>query len=157
MTIERLRGRPFICMTDAASSMNWKSLAKLSENRFQNIPAIPGVYFVRFSPGGRQTPLRRAGGLERSSLLYIGMTEKDLRSRLMTFWKALHDKGEPVTPHTAGNTFVKFGFRRNFFPKGLYVSWHPTRKAREEEKRLLHRYLRRYLDTPPLNLTVPRW
>jgi len=76
----------------------WHKLEDLAGERFSNIPKSPGVYFVRWSRGGKLVPIHRLGGCDNKGILYIGSSKKDLRRRIREFWKAIGEKN--VERHT---------------------------------------------------------
>lgn len=138
--------------------MRWSSLEQLSKSGFESVPEKPGVYKINFRSNGKPKPIAKAGGIDRNGIVYIGRSE-NLRHRIKIFWKGLRDKRSKIkTGHSGANTYVLIGFGRKFSQKNLYVIWKTCakEKTKEGEKALLHTYVKKYLDTPPLNLTVQR-
>lgn len=95
-------------------------------------------------------------------VFYIGETEskQGLRHRIRLFWKGVHEKGETLeelsVPHTGANTYVIYDFSRKFPIDCLEVRWAVVDKPSEVERQLLEEYIKKYLDKPPLNLSVRR-
>jgi hypothetical protein len=139
----------------------WHKLEDLAEERFSNIPKSPGVYFVRWSRGGKPVPIHRLGGCDNKGILYIGSSKKDLR-RIREFWKAIGEKN--VERHTI---FATLAFCRPPFCglsglvklSELEVSWEvlgSPEDARGQEWAAIYLYCRRCKEPPSLNLNIGR-
>ena len=140
----------------------WYPFKELERIDFRPIPTSKGVYQIRCAVNGRPIIIPRAGGCDENGILYIGKTEskQGLRHRIRLFWKGVHEKGETLeelsVPHTGANTYVIYSFSRKFPIDSLEVRWAVVDNPSEVERRLLEEYARKYLDKPPLNLTIRR-
>jgi len=130
---------------------NWFDLHRL---RFEDVPKEPGVYEVRWAVNGVPQTINRVDGADDSGLLYIGGSI-NLRRRIKNFWdRVMGGKA----PHTAGHTYKAYNFERKFRPEQLQVRWAliPKEELQKAESHLLEEYVKKFLDKPPLNLSVKR-
>jgi len=140
----------------------WYSFKELEKLGFKPIPVSKGVYQIRCAVKGRPIVISRAGGNDEDGILYIGKTEskQGLRHRIRLFWKGVHERGKTLeelsVPHTGANTYVIYGFSRKFPIDCLEVRWAIVDNPSEVERKLLREYAERYLDKPPLNLSIRR-
>jgi predicted GIY-YIG superfamily endonuclease len=111
-------------------------------------------YQVRQAINGKPQPINRLDRADNSGLLYIGVST-NLQSRIKNFWKRL--KGGKA-PHTAGHTFTAYNFERKIRPDHLEVRWVQLQKRELDntETIFLEKYVKKFLDKPPLNLAVKR-
>jgi predicted GIY-YIG superfamily endonuclease len=112
-------------------------------------PEKPGVYELRYAPRGRPARLRRLVGVDAEALFYIG-SSKNLRRRLAQFYRGYS--------HSAAGTYKRF-YRSRFALEDLEFRWGISRSktsAVSSERRMLLRYMNRFLDRPPLNLELMR-
>jgi len=132
----------------------WSERLLLSTEKLDGIPPFSGVYEIRWAIEGRPRPIARVDGVDENGLLYIGKAE-NLRSRIKAFWRYIRsEKGQ----HTAGYTYVFYDYEKKFRPDQLEVRWMtvPEDEMDKEETRLLDEYINKYLDRPPLNLSIKR-
>jgi hypothetical protein len=135
----------------------WYKLKDLAKKRFSIIPKNLGVYFVRWSGGGRPIPIHRLGGCDEKGILYIGSSEGDLRRRIRELWKAITEKN--VKQHTIFATLAFCGLSDLVRLSELEVSWEvlgSPEDARRQEWAAIYLYCRKYKEPPPLNLNVGR-
>jgi len=135
----------------------WYKLKDLAKKRFSIIPKNPGVYFVRWSGGGRPIPIHRLGGCDEKGILYIGSSEGDLRRRIRELWKAITEKN--VKQHTIFATLAFCGLSDLVRLSELEVSWEvlgSPEDTRRQEWAAIYLYCRKYKEPPPLNLNVER-
>jgi len=119
----------------------------------ETVPEGPGIYRVRYVKDNVAQPVRRFNGQDDQGLLYVGQTAH-LGRRLQGFMKSARSG---TVGHSAGRTFYMY-YTGRLNLKGLQFSWSavPIGKAKELERKLLDRYQRRYLDRPPLNISLMR-
>lgn len=140
----------------------WYSFKELEKMNFKPVPISKGVYQIRCAINGKPIIIPRAGEDDKDGILYIGKTEskRGLKQRIRLFWKGIHEKGKTLedlsVPHTGANTYVIYGFSRRFPIECLEVKWAIVDSPLEVERKLLEEYVRRYLDKPPLNLSIRR-
>jgi hypothetical protein len=108
----------------------WYKLKDLAEERFGIIPKNPGVYFVRWSRGGRPVPIHRLGGCDDKGILYIGPSKRDLR-RIREFWKAITE--ENAGQHTIFATLAFCDLSEFVRLNELEVSWEVSRSPEDAE------------------------
>jgi hypothetical protein len=135
----------------------WYKLEDLAGERFSNIPKSPGVYFVRWSRGGKPVPIHRLGGCDNKGILYIGSSKRDLRRRIREFWKATTEKN--VEQHTIFATLAFCDLSDLVRLSELEVSWKvlgSPEDARGQEWAAIYLYCRKYKEPPPLNLSIGR-
>ncbi len=125
--------------------MRWRKLS--SAHSIKSIPES-GVYQIRWSPDGRPKHIERLNGIDRNGVLYIGQSSR-LPSRIIG-----HYRGRG----TFSETFVAYEFGRRISKDDLQVRWTEvgTEKLLNEEERLLTKYIKRYLDSPPMNMGIRR-
>lgn len=134
--------------------MKWTNWFPIHNLKFEDIPKEPGIYQVRWAINGKPQPINRLDRADNSGLLYIGVST-NLQSRIKNFWKRL--KGGKA-PHTAGHTFTAYNFERKIRPEHLEVRWAQLQKRELDstETIFLEKYVKKFLDKPPLNLAVKR-
>lgn len=79
----------------------------------------------------------------------------NLKSRIRGFWRYItSEKGQ----HTAGFTYIFYMYKRKIKPEQLGVRWMllPKDEIDYIETNLLDDYLNKYLDSPPLNISIKR-
>ena len=132
----------------------WAEWLLLKTEDFQSIPRSPGVYEIRWAIEGKPQPIDRVDGVDAEGLLYIGKT-KNLRSRTRSFWRYIKTE---KSRHTAGYTYVFYDYERKFRPDQLEVRWMTVSQDEidKEETKLLDDYINKYLDRPPLNISIKR-
>lgn len=167
----------------ASNSLNWTNWLKFkniwvwneSKNCFQSknksnlIPEDSGVYEVRcVQENGKPIQIQRANGVDTEGILYIG-SSCDLGERIKTFWRGVNENLPPAqlkVPHSGANTYAIFQFSKKFPLDSLEVRWAvvsgtPSSSNQDPwkvvEKALLEDYMARFLDKPPLNLSIMRW
>lgn len=133
---------------------NWSKWNGLRTLDFSSIPSSSGVYQIRWGINGKPQVIRRANGDDDSGLLYIGKS-KNLQDRIKKFWRRIHGRGG----HTAGWTYDFYEYRKKFKPEQMEVRWVqlPEDEIGEMEVYLLLEYVGKYLDRPPLNISIPRY
>jgi len=136
--------------------LDWSGWSRLIDLKTDDVPNRPGVYQVRcVDADGRPVRIFRAGGVDGEGILFVGCGG-NLRKRVRKLRRALisGDRG-----HSEVATYVRYGFARQFPPDRLEIRWAEL-QSEDEAKRakamLLNKYMRTYLDTPPLNLQVMR-
>jgi len=117
------------------------------------VPKRPGIYQVRHVKDKVAQPVQRFNGQDDQGLLYIGQTT-NLRRRLREFMKSACSG---TAGHSAGRTFHMY-YAVRLKPDDLEFSWLAVSigKAKTLERKLLDRYQKRYLDRPPLNISLMR-
>ena len=132
----------------------WSKWTSLKTLDFSSIPSSSGVYQIRWAIDGKPQVIHRANGDDNSGLLYIGKS-KTLRSRIGVFWKDVINKTEV---HTAGYTYFYYSYEKKFKPEQLGVRWSPLPEDEFDswEDELLEDYAGKYLESPPLNIRLPR-
>lgn len=134
---------------------NLERLCELGENDFEEVPKEAGVYMIRcVDSEGKPIKIPRAGGIDEEGILYIGKTI-NLRERTKSFWDVAL-KGTRKK-HSGASTYYYFDFNRVFPKDQLEVRWIITHQPERIEKLLLNSYMKKYLDTPPLNLNIRRY
>jgi len=122
------------------------------------VPKEPGVYAIRYAPGGKPKTIGRVFRPDPKGILCYGMAGGDLRGRLHAFYRAAAGMGKPQ--HAEGERFCKLKYPRNGYPlKNVQVRWRTCRSkknASETEAELLNKYARQYGEAPPLNRQVPK-
>ena len=123
----------------------WKPL---NEENIKNVPDESGVYQIRC----KGKPIERLLKSDEGGILDIGESG-NLQHRLHTFFRCIRDPNRGG--HSAGMRFAALKLSSNGFPKDdLEFRWKLTsskKSARNEEKKLLGAYLRRFRELPPLN------
>ena len=135
----------------------WYKLEDLAKERFSNVSKSPGVYFVRWSRGGKPVPIHRLGGCDNKGILYIGSSKKDLRRRIKEFWKAITEKN--VEQHTIFAALAFCDLSDLVRLSELEVSWKvlgSPEDARDQEWVAIYLYCKKYKEPPPLNLNIGR-
>jgi len=135
---------------------NWHRLKNLAKNKFRDVPTDIGVYQIRcVSPSGEPIKIHRAAGIDDEGILYIGAAwKRNIRSRVRAFWGIIA-RGR-VRGHSGALTYVRYQFDRLYPKEMLEVRWAVVENPRDIERILLEEYMEKYLDTPPLNLSVGR-
>ena len=140
----------------------WYSFKELEKSRFRPVPTNKGVYQIRCAINGKPIVIPRSGEVDKYGILYIGKTEsrKGIKYRVRLFWKGVHEKGKTLEElsvrHTGANTYVIYNFSRKFPVNYLEVRWAIVDNPSEVERELLWEYAKKYLDKPPLNLSIRR-
>jgi len=114
------------------------------------LPNEPGVYrLIALNTRGRPKPLARVGGKDSQGVLYIGRSQ-NLRSRLRSLRRMLFD-GAPLG-HIAGLTYRASPAIRRFAPPSR-IAFHfkASDDYKEQERKRLRTYFRKYGEVPPLN------
>ena len=135
----------------------WYSFKYLEEKDFKCVPPKSGVYQIRCAINGKPIPINRVKDTDKEGILYIGGT-KSLRGRIRAFWRGIHKKSGSFN-HTAARTYVTYNYSEKFPMCCLEVRWaeiDDPRDALSVEKKLLDEYIEKYLDKPPLNLSIRR-
>jgi hypothetical protein len=135
--------------------MAWYKLEYLAKEEFNDVPQSPGVYFVRWSKGGRPVPVHRLGGRDDKGILYVG-SSKNLRDRIEQLWKAIE---EGFRQHTVSTTFAFCGLLDLVKSSELEASWKVLKSPEEAENQewaAIYLYCRKYKEPPPLNLRIGR-
>ena len=122
--------------------IKWKDL-KLKDKVWSKIKEEPGVYRIRHA----DHEIGRANGTDDEGILHIGMS-KNLRRRVREFYKAATTK---KGSHSAGLKYSNYGFGKKFPISSLTCEYVYTSKARDHEKELHAKYIKTYLDHPPLD------
>lgn len=130
-------------------------------NRFESLKdrtkgKRPGVYEFRcLGKNGKPLAITRTRGVDQTGLIYIGRRLGRLRSRISSFYR--HISGQSRGGHTASRHYLCWEFSRVFPLKRLEVRYAEmsSNRVKQAEKDLIHAYLRRYLDLPPLNFQLP--
>jgi predicted GIY-YIG superfamily endonuclease len=134
--------------------LKWSGWFDLQTLNFEIIPPKPGVYEIRSAINGKPQPIDRANGIDKSGLLYIGQSH-NLKRRIKGFWQHIN---EGKQRHTAARTYQTYGFEQKFPPEHLQIRW--TQLSKEEtghiESLLLDSYANKFLDKPPLNISIKR-
>ncbi|MEN3052975.1 MAG: hypothetical protein ABC595_07970 [Candidatus Methanosuratincola petrocarbonis] len=140
------------------------------------IPEDPGVYQVRcIQKNDKPIQIQRANGVDTEGILYIG-SSSDLMERIRTFWRGVNENVPPnllqasissanmsqiynllKVPHSGANTYAIFQFAGVFPQDSLEVQWAQTSTYKSDETTLLYAYMAKFLDKPPLNLSIKRW
>jgi len=132
----------------------WSDWISFQEKKLEEVPSSSGVYQLSSVINGHTQPIHRVDGIDENGLLYIGKT-KNLKSRIRGFWRYItSEKGN----NTAGFTYIFYDYERKFKPDQLQVRWMllPEDEIDEIETKLLDDYLNKYLDSPPLNISIKR-
>jgi len=134
--------------------LGWSSWHLLNKSKFRIVPENAGIYQIRWAVNGKPQPISRANGIDKRGLLYIGST-KNLRRRIRNLW---HSIRSGKRGHTVGRTYVTYNYCRKFKLDQLEVRWATLaeNEAQTTESRLLGEYVTKYLDKPPLNISVKR-
>jgi len=134
---------------------DWTSLEGVSNDDVP-APKRPGVYAIRYAPGGKPKAIRRAFGPDPHGILCYGMTGAKLRGRLRDFYGAALGK---KAAHAEGIRFHKLKYAENGYPlRSVEVRWQvcaSEKAADKRERELLNNYAERYGEAPPLNRQVP--
>jgi hypothetical protein len=110
-----------------------------------------GVYQIRWAIDGKPQIIHRVNGDDESGILYIGESD-NLKKRISDLWRGI----STGHGHTAGWTYDYYGFSKKFKLEHLEVQWIDSEDA-ELEPELLGNYVEKYLDKPPLNISIPRY
>lgn len=134
----------------------WSDWLLLQTGNFQFIPQSSGVYQIRWAIGGKPQPISRANGVDESGLLYIGKA-KFLQLKIASFWRYIMSEREKPEG-TAGYAYAFYFYKWKFKPEQLEVRWMCISEGdiNREQARLVFRYKSKYLDTPPLNISIER-
>jgi predicted GIY-YIG superfamily endonuclease len=135
--------------------VSWCKLEDLARRRFVDVPKSPGVYFVRWSRGGKPVAIYRLGGRDEGGILYVGSSE-DLRRRVGQFWRAI-TRG--AGQHTVFSTLAFCELSDLVKSSELEASWKALMSpedAESQEWAAMYLYCRKYKEPPPLNLSVGR-
>ena len=130
----------------------WRFLRALFDDGMP-VPEKPGVYSIRYAPGGHPRPIPRVFRPDPKGILCYGRTYKEgLRRRLTDFCSAAtwHSAG-----HVEGLRFHDLKYPLNRYPFGhLQVRWRECcseDQTRNLETDLLDRYAKKLGEFPPLN------
>lgn len=118
-------------------------------------PNAKGVYEIKcVDVDGVSMQIPRTACIDKEGVLYIGEThERGLKKRLEDFWRYVQsEKGK----HSGAKTYMDYRFGKKFPSKQLEFRWTLTEKPSIVEQELLDMYVRKYLDKPPLNLSIKR-
>jgi len=122
------------------------------------VPKEPGVYAIRYAPGGKPKTIGRVFRPDPKGILCYGRDGDDLRGRLRDFYRAAQGNGAPQ--HIEGERFHKLNYPRNgYLLKNVQVQWRnctSKEDAKRVEAKLLNKYARCYGEAPPLNRQVPK-
>jgi len=122
------------------------------------VPKEPGVYAIRYAPGGKPKRIPRVFRPDPDGILCYGKTRRELRGRLRAFYRAAQGDGAPQ--HAEGERFYILRYPENGYPlKNVQVRWrvcNSPEEADNKECRLLKDYAKRYGEAPPLNRQVPK-
>ena len=132
----------------------WSKWLSFHVINFEEVPLSSGVYQLSWAIDGHTQPIHRLNGIDENGLLYIGKAN-DLKSRIRGFWRYItSEKGK----HTAGFTYIFYMYERKIKPEQLGVRWMllPKDEIDYIETNLLDDYLNKYLDSPPLNISIKR-
>ena len=132
----------------------WSEWLSFQVQNLEEIPSSSGVYQLSWALNGHTQQIHRVDGIDENGLLYIGKAN-NLKSRIGDFWRYItSEKGK----HTAGFTYIFYGYERKLKPDQLQVRWMPLPEDEidEMETKLLDDYLNKYLDSPPLNISIKR-
>lgn len=140
--------------------MKWSEWFALNTININSIPVAAGVYQIRWAVGGKSQKIHRLNGIDESGCLYIGKAV-DLRSRIKRFYRGVTQSaevGKMSNRHTAAYTYTFYGFKREI--KSEHLEGRYAELPREEidpcEEHLLLCYVEKFLDKPPLNISVKR-
>lgn len=139
--------------------LKWSEWFALNTTNIDSIPATTGVYQIRWAIGGKPQKIHRVNGIDESGYLYIGKAV-NLRSRIKRFYRGVIQSpkvGKMSNRHTA-YTYTFYGFKREI--KSEHLEGRYAELLREEidscEENLLLCYVEKFLDKPPLNISVKR-
>jgi len=143
-------------MTNVARSVSWSPWNRFEFLKDKSKGKCPGVYEFRcLGKDGKPLAIARTRGVDHAGLIYIGRSLGRLRLRISSFYR--HVSGKSRGGHTAARHYLCWKFSRVFPLKRLEVHYAEmsSNRAKQAEKDLIHAYLRRYLDLPPLNFQLP--
>ena len=140
--------------------LQWSQWFALVNIDLHSIPSASGVYQIRWAIGKKPQPIERTNGTDDSGCLYIGKTV-NLRRRISRLCRGIIHGTQTHTvsyDHTAAYTYTFYGFEKKIKPDQLEVRWGelPRNVIGEWEQELLEDYGAKYLDKPPLNISVRR-
>jgi hypothetical protein len=116
----------------------------------------PGIYYLFYIKEGLPHHIHRLNGIDKSGILYIGMTEGDLFTRVANLQKALvvNSKKDNKAPKSTGHTQMgkKFFRIRNMLKLDhIFVQIHSKQNPKQAETDALEDYVNKYAELPPLN------
>lgn len=118
----------------------------------------PGIYRIRLFKKGKPVEICRFGGVDETGLLLVGRSVdiERRREQFIRSSKGKHGHSEGIQWWLV-TRFSDIGKQSSLRFEFVRLS---EEKAREREKAELQDYFKRYLETPPLNATIPqrlRW
>lgn len=140
--------------------LNWSQWLVLLESERASVYHEPGVYQIRWAMDGKPQSISRANGIDDTGCLYIGKTI-DLKRRVNSLLRGIIQGMRTNTvsyAHTAVYTYTFYGFAKKFKPEQLEIRWAQLQKGAIDlwEESLLGKYVEKYLDKPPLNISLRR-
>ena len=140
--------------SEPLKSLQWSDWIALTDLDTGKVPSIAGVYQMRWASSGKPRPISRADGVDESGMLYIGKAS-NLKRRLKALRRGIIEERDF---HTAAYTYMWDNFRRKFKPDQLEVHWANVTKDEtlDYEADLMGDYIKKFIDTPPLNITRGR-
>ena len=135
-------------------------LVKEIDEKWENIPLKSGIYILRCTRS-----ISRIAGKDQSGILYVGKSTK-IRQRLTQLWNCNHPATGFLWKHPEIASFISGQQIRskkeveNFVASlSLKYALIGTRdQLASAERAVLHSYLFRYGELPPLNFSLPeRW
>ena len=139
--------------------IKWSRWFSLQGLDLSMIPGESGLYQIRWSVNGNPQLIPRANDTDNSGLLYIGKTI-NLKHRIRSFKRGLSKlKSNNVSyTHTAIYTYSYYGFNKIFKPENLEIRWAEKGKDLIDywEEKILGDYVEKFLDSPPLNISIQR-
>lgn len=151
--------------------LNWSNWCNLVSLDLSLVPKTSGLYQLRWAIDGKPQPINRVDGVDVSGCLYVGKTtaKQGLKTRIKKLRRGLIQlKNNAMSyTHTAIYTYSLYGFHKKFKLEQIEVRWAELLKegkSLEEhkyevdywEEKLLGDYVEKYLDKPPLSISIRR-
>jgi len=135
--------------------IKWYRLKDLVDKKFNDVPNLSGIYFVRWSKNGKPISIPRLRGLDEKGVLYIG-SAKYLKRRVRELWKGINKN---VEAHTIGKTIIFCKIFEIISLDEYEISWEELKShenAQGQEWAALKLYVDKYREPPPFNLGIRR-